>query len=108
MMRQLFKKCNEDHKVLEAVVLTMRKVNTAATAITKAGVVYDVDNNVIALPELDERTSQKLESAVKGILYLHSVSPLWDGRKTLNSVKDKCKFIAEFNIQLNEAIAKAM
>lgn len=107
-MRNLFVKAATDHEVFEAIVLTTRKVSDAINSMVRTGFIFDADNNVITFGELSSHDVEKLDKAVKGILYLHSVSPLWTGRKSISSVGDKAKFIAEFNILLNETIAKAM
>lgn len=107
-MRNLFVKAATDHEVFEAIVFTTRKVSDAINSLVRTGFIFDVDNNVIRFGELSGKDVEKLDRAIKGILYLHSVSPLWTGRKTLSSVGDKAKFIAEFNILLNEAVAKAV
>lgn len=107
-MRNLFVKAATNHEVYEAILCTMRKTSTALDRMMRAGFEFDGSNNVVRLSKLDSDDIQKLDSAVKGILYLHSISPLWTGRKEAGSVKEKAKMIADFNIMLNEAIAIAM
>lgn len=107
-MKSLFAKAATNHEVYEAILMTMRKTSTALNRMMKAGFEFDGNNNVIRLAKLSSDDVQKLDSAVKGILYLHSVSPLWTGRRNICTTKEKAELIADFNIALNEAISKAL
>lgn len=107
-MRNLFVKAATNHEVYEALLVTMRKTSVALNRMMRAGFEFDGNNNVIKLTKLSSDDVEKLDSAVKGILYLHSIEPLWAGHKKAGSVAEKARMIAEFNIMLNEAVAMAM
>lgn len=107
-MRNLFVKAATNHEVYEALLVTMRKTSVALNRMMRAGFEFDGNNNVIKLTKLSSDDVEKLDSAVKGILYLHSIEPLWTGHKKAGSVAEKARMIAEFNIMLNEAVAMAM
>lgn len=107
-MMNLFVEANTNEELFNAIRLTMRKTGTALDRLMKAGFEFNGSNEVIRAGKLSSNDIEKLDSAVKGILYLHSVSPLWEGRKSIGSVKEKVQMIAEFNVALNETIARAM
>lgn len=107
-MMNLFVEANTNEELFNAIRLTMRKTGTALDRLMKAGFEFNGSNEVIRAGKLSSNDIEKLDAAVKGILYLHSVSPLWEGRKSTGSVKEKVQMIAEFNIALNETIAIAM
>lgn len=104
----MFVEASVNEELFNAIRLTMRKTGTALDRLMKAGFEFNGSNEVIRAGKLSSNDIEKLDAAVKGILYLHSVSPLWEGRKSTGSVKEKVQMIAEFNIALNETIAIAM
>lgn len=104
---ELFVMAGTDVNLFEAIRLTNRKVNVALDRLFRAGYIFDKTNNIVRDGKLSSNDIEKLDAAVRGILFLHSANSIWNGRRSLKSVNDKVRMIAEFNIALNEAVVIA-
>ena len=104
----VFATASTNSEVYSALRLTMKKTYTALDRLVKAEFEFNGKNQIIRSGSLSGEDIQKVDAAVKGILYLHSASPLWEGRRATGSIKEKVELIADFNVALNEAIAMAM
>lgn len=100
----LFVLAHNNSEVFNALLFTQKKVDTAKDRVLRAGFVFNKDNIVIAHGEMSAEGLAKVDNAIGGIMYLHNVSPLWEGYRPVQTLDEKLRLIAEFDIALNEAI----